>query len=149
MHFIPKWGRFLFTQNPVAVVGSFNADSKGNITGYGADENDNGVMTNMSAFTGTYALTSVRGTMQFTWNGNTYHYSFYPVSNTELFLISLDTVAANIPLLSGVVEQQTGTFSAASLKGAGVLGLNGLASLSGALAPDVTLGAPPVTVREI
>ena len=128
------------SQNPVAVVGSFNADSKGNITGYGADENDNGAMTTIATFTGTYALNSVRGTMQFTWNGNTYHYSFYPVSNTELFLISLDTVAANIPLLSGVVEQQTGTFSAASLKGAGVLELNGLASLSGALAPDVTLG---------
>ena len=128
------------SQNPVAVVGSFNADSKGNITGYGADENDNGAMTTIATFTGTYALTSVRGTMQFTWNGNTYHYSFYPVTNTELFLISLDTVAANIPLLSGVVEQQTGTFSAASLKGAGVLELNGLASLSGALAPDVTLG---------
>jgi hypothetical protein len=128
------------SQNPVAVVGSFNADSKGNITGYGADENDNGAMTTVGTFTGTYALNSVRGTMQFTWNGNTYHYSFYPVTNTELFLISLDTVAANIPLLSGVVEQQTGTFSAASLKGPGVLELNGLASLSGALAPDVTLG---------
>jgi hypothetical protein len=128
------------SQNPVAVVGSFNADSKGNITGYGADENDNGAMTTVGTFTGTYALNSVRGTMQFTWNGSTYHYSFYPVTNTELFLISLDTVAANIPLLSGVVEQQTGTFSAASLKGPGVLELNGLASLSGALAPDVTLG---------
>jgi hypothetical protein len=128
------------SQNPVAVVGSFTADSKGNITGYGADENDNGAMTTVGTFAGTYALNSVRGTMQFTWNGNTYHYSFYPVTNTELFLISLDTVAANIPLLSGVVEQQTGTFSAASLKGAGVLELNGLASLSGALAPDVTLG---------
>jgi hypothetical protein len=128
------------SQNPVAVVGSFNADSKGNITGYGADENDNGAMTTVGTFTGTYAVNSVRGTMQFTWNGSTYHYSFYPVTNTELFLISLDTVAANIPLLSGVVEQQTGTFSAASLKGPGVLELNGLASLSGALAPDVTLG---------
>jgi hypothetical protein len=128
------------SQNPVAVVGSFSADSKGNITGYGADENDSGAMTNLGAFTGTYGVDAIRGTMQFTWNGNTYHYSFYPVANTELFLISLDTVAANIPLLTGVVEQQTGTFSAASLKGAGVLELNGLASLSGALAPDVTLG---------
>jgi hypothetical protein len=128
------------SQNPVAFVGSFNADSKGNITGYSADENDNGAMTTLGAFTGTYAVNTIRGTMQFTWNGNTYHYSFYPVTNTELFLISLDTVATNIPLLSGVVEQQTGTFSAASLKGAGVLELNGLASLSGALAPDVTLG---------
>jgi Putative Ig domain len=128
------------SQNPVAVVGSFSADSKGNITGYGADENDSGAMTKVGAFTGTYGVDTVRGTMQFMWNGNTYHYSFYPVAPNELFLISLDTVAANIPLLSGVVEQQTGTFSAASLKGAGVLELNGLASLSGELAPDVTLG---------
>jgi hypothetical protein len=127
-------------QNPIAVVGSFSADSKGNITGYSADENDSGAITNVGAFTGTYAVDTVRGTMQFMWNGNTYHYSFYPVTPHELFLISLDTVATNIPLLSGVVEQQTGTFSAASLKGAGVLELNGLASLSGTLAPDVTLG---------
>jgi hypothetical protein len=127
-------------QNPIAVAGSFSADSKGNITGYGADENDSGAMTTVTAFTGTYATNGVRGTMQFTWNGNTYHYSFYPVTPSELFLISLDTVATNIPLLSGVVEQQTGTFSASSLKGAGVLELNGLASLSGAFAPDVTLG---------
>jgi len=97
-------------------------------------------MSNVGAFTGTYAVDTIRGTMQFTWNGNTYHYSFYSVTPHELFLISLDTVATNIPLLSGVVEQQTGTFSAASLKGAGVLELNGLASLSGKLAPDVTLG---------
>jgi hypothetical protein len=128
------------SQNPIAVVGSFSADSKGNITGYSADENDSGAMTNVGAFTGTYAVNTIRGTMQFMWNGNTYHYSFYPVTPNELFLISLDTVAANIPLLSGVVEQQTGTFSAASLKGAGVLELNGLASLSGTFAPDVTLG---------
>ncbi len=97
-------------------------------------------MTNVGPFTGTYGVDTVRGTMQFTWNGNTYHYSFYPVAPRELFLISLDTVAANIPLLSGVVEQQTGSFSTASLEGAGVLALNGLASLSGELAPDVTLG---------
>jgi hypothetical protein len=128
------------SQNPIAVVGSFSADSKGNITGYSADENDSGSMTNVGAFTGTYAVNTIRGTMQFMWNGNTYHYSFYPVTPNELFLISLDTVAANIPLLSGVVEQQTGTLSAASLKGAGVLELNGLASLSGTFAPDVTLG---------
>jgi Putative Ig domain len=128
------------SQNPIAVVGSFSADSQGNITGNSADENDSGAMTNVGAFTGTYAVNTIRGTMQFMWNGNTYHYSFYPVTPNELFLISLDTVATNIPLLSGVVEQQTGTFSAASLKGAGVLELNGLASLSGALAPDVTLG---------
>ena len=128
------------SQNPIAVVGSFSADSKGNITGYSADENDSGAMTTVGAFTGTYAVNSIRGTMQFMWNGNTYHYSFYPVTPNELFLISLDTVATNIPLLSGVVEQQTGTFSAASLKGAGVLELNGLASLSGTFAPDVTLG---------
>jgi hypothetical protein len=128
------------SENPIAVVGSFSADSKGNITGYGADENDSGAMTNVGAFTGTYAVSSIRGTMQFTWNGNTYHYSFYPVTPSELLLISLDTVASNIPLLSGVVEQQTGAFSASSLKGGGVLELSGLASLSGALAPDVTLG---------
>jgi hypothetical protein len=128
------------SNNPIAVAGSFHADGKGNITGFSADENDNGATTNVSAFTGTYAVDDIRGTMQFTWNGNTYHYSFYPVAPSELFLISTDTVATNIPLLSGVVEQQTGTFSAGSLNAAAVLKMNGLAMLSGALSPDVTLG---------
>jgi large repetitive protein len=126
--------------NPIAVVGSFNADSKGNITGFSADENDNGAVMKVSAFTGTYALNDLRGTMQFTWNGNAYNYVFYPVSPGELYLISIDTVATNVPLLSGVVEQQTGTFSASSLNAAGVLKMNGLAMLSGTLSPDVTLG---------
>ena len=52
----------------------------------------------------------------------------------------MDTLSTNVPLVSGLIDQQTGTFSTASLKGAGVAGLNGLAALSGALVPDVTLG---------
>ena len=55
-------------------------------------------------------------------------------------MISVDTLANGVPLLSGFIDQQTGTFSNASLKGAGVLELNGLASISGALNADVTLG---------
>jgi hypothetical protein len=49
-------------------------------------------------------------------------------------------VSANVPLVSGLIYQQTGTFSTASLKGVGVVELNGLAALSGALLPDITLG---------
>jgi hypothetical protein len=128
------------SQNPVAIAGSFNADGAGNITGFAADANDNGVMDSETSFTGTYAVNDLRGTMQFKLGGNTYNYSFYQVSPGELLAISVDTLSTKVPLVSGLIDQQTGTFSTASLKGVGVVELNGLAALSGALAPDVTLG---------
>jgi Putative Ig domain len=128
------------SQNPVAIVGSFKADGAGNITGFAADANDNGVLDSETSFTGTYAVDTLRGTMQFKLGGNTYNYSFYQVSPSELFAISVDTLSANVPLVSGLIDQQTGTFSTASFKGAGVVELSGLAVLSGAHAPDITLG---------
>ena len=128
------------SQNPIAIAGSFKADGAGNITGFAADTNDNGVLTSETAFTGTYNVDALRGTMQFKLGGNTYNYSFYQKSPSELFVISVDTLSSNVPLVSGLIEQQTGTFSTTSLKGAGVLELNGLAVLSGTHVPDVTLG---------
>jgi Putative Ig domain len=128
------------SQNRVAIVGSFNADGAGNIKGYAADANDNGAITSETAFTGTYSVTDFRGTMQLKLSGNSYNYSFYQVTPGELLAISTDTLSANVPLVSGLIEQQTGTFSTTSLKGIGVLETNGLAALSGTLVPDVTLG---------
>jgi hypothetical protein len=128
------------SKNPIAMAGSFNADGAGNITGFARDVNDNGVITSETAFTGTYSLDDLRGTMQLKFSGNSYNYSFYQVSAHELLAISVDTLSANVPLVSGLIYQQTGTFSTASLKGVGVVELNGLAALSGALLPDVTLG---------
>jgi hypothetical protein len=128
------------SQNPFAIAGSFKADGAGNITGYATDANDNGAVTSETAFTGTYAVSALRGTMQFKLGANTYNYSFYQVSPSELLAISVDTLSANAPLVSGLIDQQTGTFTMASLKGAGVVELNGLAALSGALVPDITLG---------
>ena len=98
------------------------------------------MLTSETAFTGTYNVDALRGTMQFKLGGNTYNYSFYQKSPSELFVISVDTLSSNVPLVSGLIEQQTGTLSTTSLKGAGVLELNGLAVLSGTHVPDVTLG---------
>jgi hypothetical protein len=128
------------SKNPIAMAGSFTADGAGNVTGFARDVNDNGVITSEGAFTGTYSVDDLRGTLQFKFSGNSYNYSFYQVSPHELLAISLDPLSANVPLVSGLIDQQTGTFSTASLKGVGVVELNGLAALSGALLPDVTLG---------
>ena len=128
------------SKNPIAMAGSFAADGAGNITGFTRDVNDNGVVTSEGAFTGTYSFNDLRGTLQFKFSGNSYNYSFYQVSVHELLAVSVDAVSTSIPLVSGLIDQQTGTFSAASLKGAGVVELNGLTALSGALLPDVTLG---------
>ena len=59
------------SQNPVAIAGSFKADGAGNITGFAADANDNGAIVSETAFTGTYAVNAIRGTMQFKLGGNT------------------------------------------------------------------------------
>ena len=137
------------SENPVAIVGSFKADGAGNITGFAADANDNGAIVSETSFTGTYAVDAIRGTMQFKLGGNTYNYSFYQVSPSELLAISVDTLSSNEPLVSGLIDQQTGTFSAASLKGAGVVGLNGLAALSGTLVSAPPPARPPRTTTRI
>ena len=128
------------SKNPVAMAGSFTADGAGNVTGFARDVNDNGVITSEGAFTGTYTVDDLRGTLQFKFSGNSYNYSFYQVSPHELLAVSLDPLSTTVPLVSGLIDQQTGTFSSASLKGVGVVELNGLAALSGALLPDVTMG---------
>ena len=127
---------------PTAIAGSLVLDGKGNVTSGEADRNDNGTVANVASVTGTYTVDAIgRGLLKLNLNGTTYSYSFYQVSPGELLAISVDQVSSTIPLVSGSILQQAGTpFSNASLKGTGVLELNGLAAVSGNTTPDLTLG---------
>ncbi len=127
--------------NRVAIAGMLTADGAGHITGGTADGNSSGTLVSYTGLTGTYTLDSVgRGVFDVNLNGAPYTYSFYEVSPGELLAITADQVSATVPLVSGSVLQQTGTFSNASLNGVSALELTGVAQGSGTPAADLTLG---------
>jgi Putative Ig domain len=127
---------------PAAVAGSFQADGAGNITSGELDVNDNGKIANVSALTGSYTVDPVgRGVITLKLSPTaTLTYSFSQVSPTELMATSGDISSATVPLVSGSILQQTGTFNLASLNGVNVLELTGSAPQTAAYIPDVTLG---------
>ena len=126
---------------PVAVVGSFQADGSGSITSGSVDLNDNGFVSNSTSVTGTGATGILGGDITLNIGSATLKFHYYQVSPTELLTTSADQTSLTIPMVSGIVLQQTGPFSNASFTGANVLGMTGSA-LQGpaAFIPDVTLG---------
>jgi Putative Ig domain len=125
-----------------SLVGAFQTDGNGNITGGKADFSDDGKVTNYPTLTGTYAVDAQnRGSLKLVLDATTtFSYSFYQVSPTELLGISTDQASVNIPVESGSILQQTGPFSNASLNGVAVLELQGLARTQGGSTTDATLG---------
>ncbi len=131
------------TPSPSAVVGSFEADGNGNITSGSVDLNDNGTLTTSTSVTGTYNVNvgNINGLITLNIGSGTLTFGYYQVSPTELLATSADQTSPTIPMVSGVVLQQTGPFTNASFTGANVLQMTGSA-LQGPAAyiPDVTLG---------
>ncbi len=131
---------------PVAVVGSFQADGSGNITSGSVDLNDNGTVSNSTSVTGSCTPASLGGLITLKIGSNTLNFDYYQVSPTEFLTTSADQTSATIPIttpmVSGVVlQQQTGPFTSASFTGANVLEMTGSAlQPPAAYIPDVTLG---------
>ncbi len=129
-----------------ALIASFATDGAGNVTSGKADANQGGgQFVNFTTITpGTYTVdANGRGLLHLTLEGNTFSYSFYEVSPTELLSISVDPVSGNAPLVSGSILQQSGApFSASSLPTTSVLQASGLApgTGGGATVPDVAIG---------
>jgi hypothetical protein len=113
---------------PVSMVGSFQADGNGNITSGSVDLNDNGITTNSTSVTGTYSTNpgNISGTIKLKIGSDTLSYDYYQVSPTELLVISADTTSATIPMVSGVVLQQTGPFTNATFTGANMFKMTAL-----------------------
>lgn len=128
---------------PVAVVGSFQADGNGNITSGSVDLNDNGNVSNSTSVTGAYTVGvgDISGLITLKIGSATLTYGYYQVSPTELLTTSADQTSPTIPMVSGVVLQQSGSFTNASFTGANVLEMTGSALQPPAtFIPDVTLG---------
>ncbi len=98
-------------------------------------------MTHLTGSAGTYTLDALgRAAVKLPLNGTTFTYALYPVSQTEFTAITGDQASSTVPLLSGTVLAQRGTFSNASLQGVDVLELVGAAAGTA----DLTLGLATV-----
>jgi hypothetical protein len=125
------------------MVGSFQADGNGNITSGSVDLNDNGITTNSTSVTGTYSTNpgNISGTIKLKIGSDTLSYGYYQVSPTELLASSADQASTTIPMVSGVVLQQTGPFTNASFTGANVFEMTGFTpALQVGYLPEFTLG---------
>ncbi len=128
---------------PEAIVGSFQADGNGNITSGSVDINDAGTVTSFNTVTGAYDIGTgnISGLLTLKFGSDTLNYGYYQVSPTELLATSSDMTSTTIPMVSGIVLQQTGPFTNASFTGANVLEMTGFtpAPQVGYL-PELTLG---------
>jgi hypothetical protein len=93
------------------------AEPVGGVTAGVSDENDQGVLTENLAFTGTYSVDAIgngRGTGSFTSTRGTSNFAFYLISPSKAVVVQLDDFA----VATGELEsQQGGPFSVASLAG--------------------------------
>jgi hypothetical protein len=125
---------------PEAIVGSFQADGNGNITSGSVDVNDNGTVTSTTSVTGACTPGDLGGLITLKFGGNTITYGYYQVSPTEFLATSADQTSTTIPMVSGVVLQQTGPFTNASFTGANVFQTTGSALQNATYIPDDVLG---------
>jgi hypothetical protein len=131
--------------NRYAAAGTFVAGNTGAWTNGVEDTNDNGIVANSVAFTGSFvALDPVtgRGTATLTANSVTTNYSFYPVSSNELVMLSTDPVSSTAPLALLTVDTTvapTGGYTNASLNATTVAELQGVTLSNGNPVPDVLL----------
>lgn len=101
--------------NTLSQIGEFTADGAGGITGGLMDANDGGTLTPQSSFTGSYQVTSGRGTATLATSGATLHFSFYIVSRGAAKFVGTDAAQQ----VAGATSQQVPNvaFDKASLNG--------------------------------
>jgi len=140
-------------QQQEALACSFQTDGNGNLVSLRADANELLSTGRMMATWynpvtpgttyGSYVLDAKgRGLLTFILGGASFHFSFYEVSPSEWFLISIDPAAAGAPLAAGSAYQQTGSgsFTTASIPTTTVVEANGLAPASSTTTPNVVVG---------
>ena len=131
-----------FAANRFAAAGTFVANNTGAWTGGVEDTNDNGIVANSVAFTGSFvAIDPVtgRGTATIAVsNGATTNYSFYPVSGSELIMLSIDSVSATAPLALfsvNTVTAPSGGWMVSTLNFTTVAALQGVGSANSNIVP--------------
>jgi hypothetical protein len=109
--------------------GILNTDGAGNILNTSVEDIDDGGSVTPAAgatLTGTYVVSSGRGTMTLTTSSETLHTVFYPSSGGLLMLDTDATVVAT----GTAVQQSGGPFSNTSLSGAFGLNISGVTGLN-------------------
>jgi Putative Ig domain len=121
-----------------AAAGTFAADSKGAWTGLEVDANDNGTVVHSTSGTGNFLTldpVTQRGTASMTANSVTTNYSFYPVSTSELVMVSTDPVSSTAPLVLFTVYTNPANWSNSTIHTTTVTQLQGLGTSSGNTVP--------------
>ena len=125
----------------LGMAGEFNSNGLGTLTG--EDDSDTGVpqtAQTLSASNFSVASTGAsagRGTATINSTiGNT-NFVFYVVSSSEMLMMALDTETPPVILAGQVLQQQSGTFTDASLNGISVIEMQ---SLGTNVEPTVTVG---------
>ena len=128
------------SQNRYAAAGTFQADNTGAWTNGEEDTNDDGSLAASQSFTGSFVAidpTTGRGTATLTANSVTTNYSFYPVSASELIMLSVDPVSPNAPLaLFSLLTRGLNNFTTSSLNTTTVAALQGIGSANGGPVPS-------------
>lgn len=130
--------------NRYGAAGTFQASSAGAWTNGFEDTNDNGVVANNAAFTGSFvAIDPVtgRGTATLaTTGGPTTNYSFYPVSTSEIIMLAIDPVSSTAPLaLFSLATRLSNTYTNASLATTTVAEAQGVDTSGASPVPDALL----------
>lgn len=131
--------------NRYASAGTFQASNTGAWTNVEIDSNDDGSTSHSTSFTGAFTFVDPitgRGTATLTvTNGSTTHYSFYPVSTSEIIMLSTDPVSSTSPLqLFSLASRPQNNYTNSALNGTTVAALQGVGSASGSPAPYGLLG---------
>jgi len=112
----------------IANIGRFTANGAGSISAGLIDSNDGTTLTQNTAFTGTYNIsTNGRGTAQLSVSGQgSSSFAVYVVSAEMLIIVSTDDLAAGKPIRIGYALRQSGApFGNTALQGNHVFELSG------------------------
>ena len=126
-----------------AKAGTFTADSKGAWTNLEEDTNDNGSVSHNTGGTGSFiAIDPVtqRGTASMTVNSVTTNYSFYPVSTSEMVMLSIDPVSASAPLSLFTLFFNPANWTNSAINTTTVAALQGVGTSNGNPVPYGLLG---------
>ncbi|MGA8220532.1 MAG: Ig domain-containing protein [Candidatus Acidiferrales bacterium] len=124
-----------FSMNPASLAGFVHADGNTNLSPGMADFNDAGTYNGQLPLNGSFSVLSTTGrgsaSMVFAALGSpqmVLQFTFYMVSQTELFFIEADVTDATHPRIAGEMQlQNTGVqFNAASLTGGSIVSGAGL-----------------------
>ncbi len=111
-----------------AAAGTFTAGTTGAWTALEEDANDNGTVTHSTAGTGNFLTidpVTQRGTANMVVNSVTTNFSFYPVSTSELVMLSIDPVSTSAPLSLFTLYTNPGNWSNSALNTTTVAQLQG------------------------